>query len=103
MSPAARCVNILIRVYQMTLSSVMGRQCRFYPSCSHYTAEAVTRFGAGRGLLLGFYRIFRCHPWNPGGVDQVPMAFPKFFSEKTAACDKKPRPSIDNNNNGQSR
>ena len=62
----------LIRIYQYALSPFLGRRCRFFPSCSEYTAEAVRKHGALKGAYLGVKRIFRCHPWNPGGFDPVP-------------------------------
>ena len=64
----------LIRLYQMTLSRLLGPSCRFEPSCSHYTATCIERFGAGRGTWLGLKRIARCHPFNPGGFDPPPHA-----------------------------
>lgn len=69
----ARLVAGLIRGYQHAMSWAPSR-CRFYPSCSQYTLEAVTSHGVVRGLWLGARRIGRCHPWNPGGVDPVPEA-----------------------------
>jgi putative membrane protein insertion efficiency factor len=72
-----RVLLFLIRLYQLTFSSVMGTQCRFQPTCSYYAAEAVRRFGAGKGLILGIRRITRCHPWSPGGQDPVPETFPR--------------------------
>ena len=62
----------LIRGYQLTLSPWLGRQCRFYPSCSHYAAEAIRVHGPLRGLWLGTRRVARCHPFHPGGIDLVP-------------------------------
>jgi hypothetical protein len=62
----------LIRVYQMTISRLLGPSCRFEPSCSHYTATCIERFGAVRGSWLGIKRIGRCHPFNPGGYDPPP-------------------------------
>jgi len=61
-----------IRLYQLTLSPFIGRQCRFHPSCSHYAAEAIANFGVIRGSLLALRRLSRCHPFHPGGFDPVP-------------------------------
>ncbi len=65
-------ILFVIKIYQWTLSPFLGGACRFYPSCSRYTAGCVERFGAARGLLLGAKRILKCHPWHPGGYDPVP-------------------------------
>ncbi len=62
----------LIRLYQMTLSRLIGPACRFEPSCSRYAATCIDRFGAIRGSWLGIKRIARCHPLNPGGFDPPP-------------------------------
>jgi putative membrane protein insertion efficiency factor len=62
----------LIRIYQYAISPFLGRRCRFFPSCSEYTAEALQKYGALKGASLGMKRISRCHPWNPGGFDPVP-------------------------------
>ncbi len=59
----------MTRLYQMTLSHIIGRQCRFHPTCSEYLILAVKKYGAVRGTAKGLARICRCHPWNPGGVD----------------------------------
>jgi putative membrane protein insertion efficiency factor len=62
----------LIRVYQVSLAHIMVSQCRYTPSCSRYTYEAVERYGALRGSWMGVKRILRCHPFHPGGYDPVP-------------------------------
>ena len=59
----------LIRVYQWTLSPLLGPVCRFEPSCSRYMVGAVTKYGLIRGIARGLRRLGRCHPWNPGGYD----------------------------------
>lgn len=65
----------LVRVYRLLLSPWVGGQCRFYPSCSAYTIEALERHGAAAGTYLGAARILRCHPWCEGGHDPVPARF----------------------------
>ena len=67
-----RLLTMLIRLYQCTLSPLLGPCCRFYPSCSQYCMEAVQAHGCIRGLWLGIKRILKCHPFHPGGVDLVP-------------------------------
>jgi putative membrane protein insertion efficiency factor len=62
----------MIRVYQLTLSRTMPPSCRFYPSCSEYTLQAIAKYGALKGSWLGVKRIARCHPFHPGGYDPVP-------------------------------
>jgi uncharacterized protein len=64
--------QLLIRLYQWTLSPYLGSRCRFYPSCSHYAHEAVGRFGVLAGGWLALKRLLRCHPFHSGGLDQVP-------------------------------
>lgn len=61
-----------IRTYQVTLSPYLGRQCRFYPTCSHYAHEAIEIHGARKGMLLAARRLSKCHPFHAGGVDLVP-------------------------------
>jgi uncharacterized protein len=65
----------LLRFYKLAVSPHLGPACRFYPSCSDYASEAVTRFGAARGLLLALWRLARCHPLADGGFDPVPETF----------------------------
>jgi putative membrane protein insertion efficiency factor len=59
----------LVHVYQWTLSPLIGRQCRFEPTCSAYFILAVRKYGAIRGAYKGLLRIGRCHPFHPGGYD----------------------------------
>jgi putative membrane protein insertion efficiency factor len=63
---------VLIRCYKYAISPMLGQNCRFFPSCSDYAAQAIDRYGAYKGAYLGLKRIIRCHPWNPGGFDPVP-------------------------------
>ncbi len=72
MSPLARGVLMLIRVYQYVLSPYFGTQCRFAPTCSHYAIDAVQKHGAFKGCYLAGRRLLRCHPWHAGGYDPVP-------------------------------
>jgi hypothetical protein len=62
----------LIKFYQSTISQVTPPSCRFTPTCSQYTFEAIERYGVFKGCWLGARRIMRCHPFNPGGYDPVP-------------------------------
>lgn len=62
----------LIRLYQRFISPMFAPHCRFEPSCSAYTAEAIASHGALRGSVMGLRRIARCHPWSAGGWDPVP-------------------------------
>jgi putative membrane protein insertion efficiency factor len=63
-----------IRLYRVTLSPWLGRQCRYLPTCSVYAEEAIARFGARRGSWLALKRLGRCHPWGGSGYDPVPEA-----------------------------
>jgi putative membrane protein insertion efficiency factor len=60
---------LLVRLYQLTLSPIFGRQCRFQPTCSHYMIGALQKYGAIRGTLKGLWRIARCNPFCRGGYD----------------------------------
>lgn len=62
----------LIRLYQLTISRALPPSCRYDPSCSHYTYDAIEKHGAIKGGWLGLKRIGRCHPLSPGGYDPVP-------------------------------
>lgn len=65
---------LLVRGYQRFLSPLTPPTCRFYPSCSSYAVTALERHGVVKGTGLAVWRILRCNPWNPGGVDDVPPA-----------------------------
>ena len=65
-------VLLLIRSYKKALSPLLGQHCRFFPSCSDYTREAIEKHGLAKGLYLGTRRLLKCHPLHPGGVDPVP-------------------------------
>jgi putative membrane protein insertion efficiency factor len=67
-----RIVLAVIRFYQRFLSPLLGSNCRFYPSCSSYSYEAIAKYGVIKGGWMGLRRIGRCHPWNAGGFDPVP-------------------------------
>ena len=61
----------MINFYQKYISGIFGRKCRFYPSCSEYTKQAIDKYGIIRGSLKGLKRILKCHPFNKGGVDKL--------------------------------
>ena len=65
------CVG-MIRFYQVAVSPLFGRHCRFCPTCSEYARQAIQRYGVLDGGILAIRRILRCHPFNPGGYDPVP-------------------------------
>lgn len=66
----------LLKGYRLVISPLYGQVCRYYPSCSAYTLEAVQVHGSLRGTLLGVRRLLRCHPWAAGGYDPVPPRTP---------------------------
>ncbi|MBB5390164.1 MULTISPECIES: membrane protein insertion efficiency factor YidD [unclassified Herbaspirillum] len=65
---------LLLRAYKLGVSPFLGQNCRFYPSCSDYAAEAVRLHGALKGSWLAGRRLCKCHPWHPGGLDPVPSS-----------------------------
>lgn len=67
-----RAVLAPIRLYQRWISPGLPRRCRYYPTCSAYAVTSVSRHGVLKGLTLAAWRLLRCNPWSPGGVDHVP-------------------------------
>lgn len=65
-------LTLLIRFYQLSISPLLGSNCRHTPTCSQYMLTAIREWGAGKGLWLGLKRIARCHPWGTSGYDPVP-------------------------------
>jgi hypothetical protein len=62
---------LLLSTYRRVISPFLPRACRFYPSCSAYTEQAIQKYGIIKGIAFGFGRMGRCHPWHPGGYDPV--------------------------------
>ena len=73
---------LLIRFYQKFISPLFPAKCRYYPTCSQYTLEAIQEYGAIKGTYLGIKRILRCHPFHEGGYDPVPKIKNKNSEEK---------------------
>lgn len=71
-SRVATAVVFLIRLYRMGVSPLLGRNCRFEPTCSQYMTQALSKHGVLKGLFLGLRRVLRCHPLSKGGYDPVP-------------------------------
>jgi len=70
----------LIRAYQILVSPILPRSCRFHPTCSEYALTAIRMHGPLRGILLGIRRLMRCHPFHPGGYDPVRSVSPRRHS-----------------------
>ena len=68
----AKVLIVVVKGYQYLLSPLLGSNCRFTPSCSSYTIEAIRLHGAMKGFLMGLWRILRCHPFSKGGYEPVP-------------------------------
>jgi putative membrane protein insertion efficiency factor len=71
-TPARLALVLLIRLYRVTLGGILGGQCRFHPSCSHFAEDAILEHGAIRGVVMSTWRVLRCNPFGKGGVDPVP-------------------------------
>jgi len=70
-SLASKLLISIIRFYQIAISPLMGKTCRFYPACSAYAIEAISKYGPLKGAYLSLKRILRCHPFNEGGYDPL--------------------------------
>ena len=93
---AARALLLALEGYRLLLSPWMGQWCRFEPTCSRYTKQAVETHGAGVGAYLGARRLLRCHPWCPAGLDPVPD--PSEWATRRRLFSRlliKPRPPIE--------
>lgn len=82
----------LVKGYRLFLSPWLGSACRFAPTCSAYSLEALQRHGAAAGTYLTVARLARCHPWCDGGFDPVPDAKPGLFTRWTAPLQEKKTP-----------
>ena len=71
MNAARRVAVAPIRLYQRVISPAMPRRCKYEPTCSHYAAQAIERYGILRGLVLATWRVLRCNPFSHGGYDPV--------------------------------
>ena len=69
----------LIRFYQIAISPLIGPRCRYYPTCSQYSLEAIAKHGAVQGTWLAVRRLARCHPWGGFGYDPVPLPQGQYF------------------------
>jgi len=72
MRPTAYIVSIPVRFYRLVISPLIGSNCRYHPTCSSYTLEALEKHGAIKGGRLAIKRILKCHPFGSSGIDNVP-------------------------------
>ena len=84
-NPAALAALGLIKAYQYGIRPMLGQRCRFFPSCSEYTAEAIGSYGVIRGAAMGAKRLAKCHPWHAGGYDPVPEKSAAQTAQSSAA------------------
>jgi len=82
-SPLRAVITAPIKLYQKTVSPLTGQRCRYYPSCSEYAVQAITKFGILRGLVLAGWRLLRCNPLSRGGFD--PVEDQRLFRSRTPA------------------
>ena len=84
-----RMLIALVRGYRLLLSPWLGSGCRFEPTCSAYSLQALEQHGARHGSLLGARRLLRCHPWCAGGHDPIPEEAPRLFTRFSSPPSKK--------------
>lgn len=89
-SAASRVALATIRWYQTHISAHRPARCKYYPSCSNYTAIAIRRFGFFRGGVLGALRLLRCRPWSDGGIDDVPQKYSLFYRFTWSSAHEEP-------------
>jgi hypothetical protein len=77
-------VTAPIKLYQKTVSPLIGQRCRYYPSCSEYAVQSISKFGILRGLVLAGWRLLRCNPFSRGGFD--PVEDQRLFRSRTPAA-----------------
>ena len=91
-APRARLAVALVlapvRLYQLVVSPLLPARCRYYPTCSDYAVQAIRSFGILRGFVLAGWRLLRCNPWSPGGID--PVAEQRLFRPRPAAATTSP-------------
>lgn len=90
-SAVSRAMLAAVRWYQVHISAGNPPCCKYYPSCSNYAIQAVTRYGAARGGLLAVLRLLRCRPWSNGGIDDVPQRYSIFYRFSWSKAHEEPR------------
>jgi putative membrane protein insertion efficiency factor len=83
-------LTAIVKGYRLFLSPSLGSSCRFEPTCSLYSLQALEQHGAAMGSYLTVARIARCHPWCTGGLDPVPTESPRLFGRLISPSEKKP-------------
>lgn len=91
MNPLAFIMRALVLGYKWIISPVLPGSCRFYPTCSSYTLQALETHGALKGGWLGLKRLARCHPWNDGGFDPVPGTHAHEHTPDRTCCGADPK------------
>ena len=84
-----RLLILLVKGYRLLLSPWLGSACRFEPTCSAYSLQALQQHGAAAGSWLTLGRLARCHPWCSGGLDPVPVESPRLFTRLLASSSEK--------------